>query len=331
MGIPIAISKRLMTHSMPAPSPADVAAAARRIAPHAVRTPVLANEALNDMLGARLYFKAENLQRGGAFKFRGACNAVFSLPEEVARRGIVTQSSGNHGTAIAIAARLRGVPSYVVVPNNAPAIKLAQIRDNGANVILCEPSMAARDAECARVLAETGGELIHPYNDARVIAGQGTATRELVEEVGSLDIVMAPVSGGGLLSGTAIAAHGARDDIRVIGGEPEQARDAFESLRQDRRITDMVPDTIADGLRAYLGPINFDILRAHRVEIVLASERAIAEATRLLWDRLKLVVEPSGAVPLAALLATPEAWRGQRIGIILSGGNVDLDKLPWST
>ncbi len=315
--------------SIVAPGPEDIAAAARRIAPLAVRTPVLVNEALDAELGARLYFKTECLQRGGAFKFRGACNAVFSLPDEVARRGIVTQSSGNHGTAIAIAARLRGVPSYVVVPRNAPAIKLAQIRDNGANVILCDPSMAARDAECARVLAETGGELIHPYHDARVIAGQGTATRELLEDVPDLDIVMAPVSGGGLLSGMAIAAHAVRPDLRVLGGEPEQARDAFESLRQDRRITDMTPDTIADGLRAYLGPTNFEILRAHRVEVVLASERAIIDTTRRLWDRLKLVIEPSSAVPVAALMATRERWQGLRIGVILSGGNVDLDRLPW--
>jgi threonine dehydratase len=313
----------------PLPSLADVRAAAARIAPHAVRTPVLRNPELDALLGAEIHFKCENLQRGGAFKFRGACNAVFSLDEATARRGIVTQSSGNHGTAIAIAARARGVPAHVVVPRNAPAIKLAQMREHGAHVILCEPTMAAREGECARILAETGGTLVHPFDDARVVAGQGTATLELLEQAGHLDVVVAPVSGGGLLSGTAIAAHGVDAATTVIGAEPAQASDAWESLRQDRRITDMVPDTICDGLRAHLGRIAFEVLRTERVEILLASEAAIVDAMRLQWDRLKIVIEPSCAVPLAALLATRERWRGQRIGIIISGGNVDLDHLPW--
>ncbi len=307
----------------------DVRAAASRIAPHAVRTPVLRNPELDALLGAQVHFKCENLQRGGAFKFRGACNAVYSLDEATARRGIVTQSSGNHGTAIAIAARARGVPAHVVVPRNAPAIKLAQMREHGANVVLCEPSMAAREGECARILAETGGTLVHPFDDARVVAGQGTATLELIEQAGPLDVVVAPVSGGGLISGTAIAAHGLDPGITVIGAEPAQASDAYESLRQDRRITDMVPDTICDGLRAHLGRIAFEVLRRERVEILLAAEAAIVDAMRLQWDRLKIVIEPSCAVPLAVLLATAERWRGRRIGIIISGGNVDLDRLPW--
>jgi threonine dehydratase len=313
----------------PLPTLVDVRAAAARIAPHAVRTPVLRNPELDALLGAEIHFKCENLQRGGAFKFRGACNAVFSLDEATARRGIVTQSSGNHGTAIAIAARARGVPAHVVVPRNAPAIKLAQMREHGANVVLCEPTMAAREGECARILAETGGTLVHPFDDARVVAGQGTATLELLEQAGPLDVVVAPVSGGGLLSGTAIAAHGVDPAITVVGAEPAQASDAWESLRQDRRITDMVPDTICDGLRAHLGRIAFDVLRGERVEILLASEPAIVDAMRRQWDRLKIVIEPSCAVPLAALLATRERWRDRRIGIIISGGNVDLDRLPW--
>jgi threonine dehydratase len=309
----------------------DVRAAAARIAAHVLRTPVLRNPELDALLGAELHFKCENLQRGGAFKFRGACNAVFALDEATARRGIVAQSSGNHGTAVAIAARLRGVPAHVVVPRNAPAIKLAQMREHGANVILCEPTMAARESESQRVLAQTGGTMVHPFDDPRVVAGQGTATLELIEQAGPLDVVVAPVSGGGLVSGTAIAAHGLDPAITVIGAEPAQASDAYESLRQGRRITDRVPDTICDGLRAHLGRIAFEVLRREGVEILLAAEADIVAAMRLSWDRLKVVIEPSCAVPLAALLATRERWRGQRIGIILSGGNVDLDRLPWQT
>ncbi len=313
------------------PSAADLDAARARIAPHAVRTPVLRHPALDALLGAELHFKCENLQRGGAFKFRGACNAVFALDDATARRGIVTQSSGNHGTAVAIAAGLRGVPAHVVVPRNAPAIKLAQMREHGARLVLCEPSMAARDGECARLLAETGGTLVHPYDDARVVAGQATATLELLEQAPGLDAVIAPVSGGGLLSGTALAAHAVDPAITVLGAEPAQAADAHESLRQDRRITDMVPDTICDGLRAYLGRIAFDVLRRERVEVLLAGEAEIVAAMRLLWDRLKVIIEPSCAVPLASLLASRERWAGRRIGVILSGGNVDLDRLPWQT
>ena len=309
----------------------DVRAAAARIAPLALRTPVLRNPELDALLGAEVHFKCENLQRGGAFKFRGACNAVFALDEATARRGIVAQSSGNHGTAVAIAASLRGVPAHVVVPRNAPAIKLAQMREHGANVILCEPTMAARESESQRVLAQTGGTMVHPFDDPRVAAGQGTATLELIEQAGPLDVVVAPVSGGGLISGTAIAAHGIDPATAVVGAEPAQAADAFESLRQDRRITDMVPDTICDGLRAHLGRIAFAVLRRERVEVLLASEADIVAAMRLQWDRLKVIIEPSCAVPLAALLATRERWRGRRIGIILSGGNVDLDRLPWQS
>jgi threonine dehydratase len=311
------------------PSFDDLRAAAARIAPHALRTPVLRNPELDALLGARLHFKCENLQRGGAFKFRGACNAVFALDEATARRGIVAQSSGNHGTAVAIAASIRGVPAHIVVPRNAPAIKLAQMREHGARVILCEPTMAARESESQRVLVETGGTMVHPFDDPRVVAGQGTATLELIEEAGPLDIVIAPVSGGGLISGTAIAARGLDPAIRVLGAEPAQASDAFESLRQDRRITDMVPDTICDGLRAHLGRIAFAVLRRERVEILLASEAQIVDAMRLSWDRLKIVIEPSCAVPLAALLASRARWQGRRIGVIVSGGNVDLDRLPW--
>ena len=309
----------------------DIRAAAARIASHAHVTPVLRSRSLDALAGCEIHFKCEHLQRIGAFKFRGASNAVFGLDESEAARGVVTQSSGNHGAAIALACRLRSIPAHVVVPRAAPKIKLAAIRDFGARIIPCEVAQADRDRVTAEVLAETGGELVHPYNDARVIAGQGTATLELLHHSPALDAVIAPVSGGGLLSGTALAAKGLRPDIAVYGAEPEQAADAFESLRQGRRITDMTPDTICDGLRAHLGTLTFGILSRHCDAMLLASEDEIVAAMRLLWDRLKQVIEPSGAVALAAILRHPDRFRGRRVGVILSGGNVDLDRLPWGS
>ena len=311
------------------PTFGDVRAAAERIAPYAQRTPVLRSGGLDRASGATLFFKCENLQRAGAFKFRGACNAVMSLPDEIARRGVVTQSSGNHGAALALAARLRGIPAHVVVPRSAPEIKLAAIRDFGASVMLCEPNMAARNAACAQLQAQTGAELVHPFDDARVIAGQGTAALELMREVGDLDALIAPVGGGGLLSGTALAAHGLDSSVRIFGAEPEAARDAHDSLASGVRITDRVPDTICDGLRGHLGVLGFDILRAHVADILLAPEDEIAAAMRLTFERLKVVIEPSSAVPLAVLLRERERFAGLRIGVILSGGNLDLAALPW--
>ena len=312
------------------PAYSDILAAAARIAPHAVRTPVLVNPALDRLVGARLHFKCENLQRVGAFKFRGACNAVFSLKDEQAARGIVTQSSGNHGAAIALAAALRGVPAHVVVPHDAPRIKLANIRGYGAEVHLCEPTMAARDATAAQVVAETGGELVHPFNDPRVIAGQGTATLELRQQVTCLDVVVAPVSGGGLLSGTALAAHGAEPKLRVFGAEPAQAADTHASLARGERVTDMPARTICDGLRANVGAYTFPIIKRHVEAVLLAEEAEILAAMRLIFEHLKLVVEPSAAVPLAALLAARDQVAGLDVGVILSGGNVDLDQLPFT-
>lgn len=306
----------------------DIQAAAARIAPHAHVTPVLRSRSLDALAGCELHFKAENLQRAGAFKFRGACNAVFGLDEASARRGVVTQSSGNHGAAIALACRLRGIPAHVVVPHDAPQVKLAAIRAYGARVVPCAPTIAARDAAMAQVLAQTGGEAVHPYNDARVIAGQGTATLELLQQTGGLDAVIAPVSGGGLLSGTALAAHGVDAGIEVWGAEPEQAADAHASLARGERVTDMTPDTVCDGLRAQLGTLTFPILRAHCAGIGLAGEAEIVRAMRLIWERLKLVVEPSAAVPLAVVLRQPERFAGRRVGIVLSGGNLDLETLP---
>jgi threonine dehydratase len=312
-----------------APDFDDLLAAQRRIAALARRTPVLRDETLDTLAGCRLYFKCESLQRGGAFKFRGACNAVFSLSDAEAARGVLTQSSGNHGAAIALACRLRGVPATVVVPRSAPRIKLEAIRGYGAEIVECEVAQASRDAATRAELARRDAAFVHPFNDRRVIAGQATATLELLEERPAIDTVIAPVSGGGLLSGTALAAHGIDPTIRVFGAEPAGAADAHDSLASGERITGRVAQTICDGLRAELGPLTFAILRAHAAGILLADEAEIIAAMRLVWERLKLVIEPSAAVPLAVVLRHPETFAGRDVGVILSGGNVDLDALPW--
>lgn len=317
-----------MDHSLLPPSYQDVLAAAARIAPHAHATPVLRSRALDAMAGCELHFKCENLQRGGAFKFRGACNAIFSLSDDEVARGIVTQSSGNHGAAVALAARMRGATATVVAPRSTPRVKLAAIEGYGGRVVPCDTNQAARDAATVQVLADTGGVLVHPFNDARVIAGQGTAALELLCAVPGIDAVIAPVSGGGLLSGTAIAAHGRGRQVEVYGAEPEGARDAHDSLRSGQRITGRTADTVCDGLRAELGTLTFPLLREHVHEILLVDDSRVLAAMRLLWERMKLVVEPSGAVPLAVVLANPERFAGRRVGIVLSGGNVDLDVLP---
>ena len=311
------------------PGYADVLAAAARIAPHAHRTPVLRSRSLDALAGAELYFKCENFQRVGAFKFRGACNAVWSLDEEAAARGVVTHSSGNHGAALALAARGRGIAAHVVVPEGAVRSKLAAIEAYGAVLHRCAPTIAAREETTARLQAELGATLVHPYTDPRVIAGQGTAALELLAEAGGLDAVVTPVGGGGLICGTALAAHGHDAALPVFGAEPEGAADTFESLRQGRRVTDLVPDTICDGLRGTVGQLNLDLMRAHRVQVQLVSDAETAAAMRLVWERLKILVEPSCATGLAAVLRYPEAYTGRRIGLILSGGNVDLSALPW--
>lgn len=316
-----------MPHSLP--SAADVLAAAARIAPHAHRTPMLTSGSLDEMTGAQLYFKCENFQRSGAFKFRGACNAVWALDDAAAARGVVTHSSGNHGAALALAARGRGIPAHVVVPEGAVASKLAAIEAYGAVLHRCAPTMAAREAMAAQVQADTGARLVHPFTDPHVIAGQGTAALELLAEAGRLDIVMTPVGGGGLVCGTALAASGRDPRVAVYGAEPEGAADAFESLRQQRRVTDLLPDTVCDGLRGTIGPINFELLQAHRVQVLLVSDDETLAAMRLAWERLKVIIEPSCATVLAAVLRYPEHFAGRRVGLILSGGNVDLAALPW--
>lgn len=309
------------------PSLESILDAAARIAPHAHVTPVLRSGTLDDLAGASLFFKAEHLQRVGAFKFRGACNAVLSLDDAQAARGVVTQSSGNHGAGIALACRIRGIPVTVVVPRNAPQAKLEAMRAYGARLLACEPTQSERDRVCAQVQADTGAELIHPFDDPRVIAGQGTVALEWLHQTPMLDAIVAPVSGGGLLSGIALAAKTLRPCVEVFGAEPSGAADAFQSLRQKRRITDMVPDTICDGLRARLSERTFSILSRHVDDILLASDAEVRGAMHLLFTRMKQVIEPSGAMALAAVLHHRKRFAGRRVGIVLSGGNLDLSLL----
>lgn len=309
---------------------ADVLAAAARIAGHAQVTPVLRSHSLDALAGAELFFKCENFQRVGAFKFRGACNAVWSLSDEEAAHGVVTHSSGNHGAALALAARTRGIAAHVVVPAGAVRSKVAAIRAYGATVHECAPTMAARDAMAAEIGQRTGARLVHPYTDPAVIAGQGTAALELIREVGVLDLLVTPVGGGGLVSGTALAAAGSSQAIRVIGAEPSGAADAYESLRHGARVLDIVSDTVCDGLRATIGQPNFELMHAHGVQVLLVDDAETMAAMRLVWERLKIMIEPSCATVLAAVLRHRELFAGQRVGLVLSGGNVDLDEIRFS-
>ena len=310
------------------PGFADVLAAAARIAPHARVTPVLRSHSLDALAGCELHLKAEHLQRVGAFKFRGACNAVWSLSDEDAARGVVTHSSGNHGAALALAARTRGIACHVVVPAGAVATKLAAIAAYGATVHRCAPTIVAREARCAEVQRETGAALVHPYTDARVIAGQGTATLELFAGDAAFDALVVPVGGGGLACGSAIAVAALSPHTRLVLAEPAGAAETFASLQRGERVTDLVPDTICDGLRGTLGAPNFALLRTHAPEVLVVDDAATVAAMRLLWQRTKQVIEPSAAIALAAVMAYPERFAGQRVGIILSGGNVDADALP---
>jgi threonine dehydratase len=306
-----------------------VRAAHARIAPHIHRTPVMASRSLDEAAGARLHFKCENLQKVAAFKARGACNAVLSLSDAQAARGVVTHSSGNHGAALAWAATRRGIPSWVVMPSNSAKVKLAAVRGFGGTVVLCEPTLPAREETCTRVLAETGATLIHPFDDWRVIAGQGTAALELLEECPQLDAVVTPLGGGGLLSGTAITARGIKPGIRVFGVEPAGADDGARSLAAGHIIPQTDPRTIADGLRSSLGDKTFAVLSTKVDTVATVSEAAIVAAMRSTWEKLKLVIEPSAAVPVAALLERALPVSGLDVGVILSGGNVDLERLPW--
>jgi threonine dehydratase len=312
------------------PSRADLLAARERIRGKAHHTPVLTCRTLDQMAGARLFWKAENFQKVGAFKYRGACNALASMTPAERSRGVVTQSSGNHAQALALAAREHGAAAHIVMPDNAPAVKVAAVRGYGAEIFFCQPTPAARDEATFELMEKTGGLLVHPFDDARIIAGQSTAAQELLEEVPELSLVVAPVGGGGLLSGTSLAARFFAPGVRVTGAEPNGADDAYRSLQSGTLQKNDAVDTIADGLRTHLSPLTFGILRENVEEIVTVGESEIQLAMRLVWERMKIVIEPSAAVAVAAVLRGELGKKAPRIGIILSGGNVDLDHLPWA-
>ena len=307
----------------------QIQSAAARIAPYATVTPVLRSAVLDALAGAELYFKCENLQRGGAFKFRGACNAVWALTDEQAAHGVVTHSSGNHGNALALAAATRGIVAHIVVPEGAVRAKVEAIERAGAILHRCAPTQAAREAMCAQVQQDTGAVLVHPYADTQVMAGQGTVALELLQQAPGLDALITPVGGGGLASGVAVAAHASHPTMPLFAAEPLGADDVAQSLQAGERVTNVVPDTLCDGLRALVGVSNLAGLRTHQVHIITVSDAETVSAMRLLWSELKLVVEVSSATVLAAVLQQPHWFAHQRIGLVLTGGNVDLDALPW--
>jgi threonine dehydratase len=315
--------------NVPLPTIDQIRDAAARIAPHANLTPVLRHPALDAMTGATLHFKCENLQRGGAFKFRGACNAVWSLNDDVAAKGVVTHSSGNHGNALAMAAATRGISAHVVVPEGAVRAKVEAIERAGAILHRCAPTLAAREAMVEELQQSTGGTLVHPYANTAVMAGQGTLVLELLQQTQGLDAIITPVGGGGLSSGCSIAAHGMDASIAMYGAEPAGADDAAQSLARGARIDNFVPNTVCDGLRTLIGEPNLAALREHRVEIITVTDEESIAAMRLLWQTLKLVVEVSSATVFAAVLKRREHFAGRRVGLVLSGGNVDIDALPW--
>ena len=307
-----------------------IRAAHERIRPYIHRTPVLTNSWLNDASRASLFFKCENFQKVGAFKARGATTAVFALDDETAQRGVATHSSGNHGAAVARAAKLRGIPAYIVMPSNSAKVKIRAVQGYGAEVVFCEPTEESREIKCAEVINQNGATLIHSFENEHVIAGQGTAALELLEDIPNLDVIMCPVGGGGLLSGTAIAAKSMRPQIKVIAVEPENADDAAQSFRAGRRLVTEKKFTIADGLRTNIGEPNFAIIQQCVDDIVTVSEEAIVSAMRTIWETMKIVIEPSAAVPYAAIQESKVDVGGSGVGIILTGGNVDLDALPWN-
>lgn len=309
---------------------AAISAAHPRIKPYITRTPVLTSEPLDAACGGQLFFKCENLQKIGAFKARGATNAVFSLTDAEARAGVATHSSGNHAAALARAAKLRGIQAFIVMPSNSAKSKVRNVESYGGQITFCEPNQAAREAACARIIAETGATMVHPFEDERVMAGQGTATIELLEDAPALDLILCPVGGGGLLSGTAIAARALRPGLKVIATEPAEAGDAAQSFRAGHIVPLVKTTTIADGLRTTIGTPNFAIMQGAVDDVVTVSEESIVAAMRALWDSVKLVVEPSGAVPYAAILEGKVNVAGKKVGLILTGGNVDLDALPWA-
>ncbi|ACP23401.1 serine racemase (plasmid) [Sinorhizobium fredii NGR234] len=311
------------------PTLSDVIDAHERIKPHIHRTPVLTSSFINSLAGAELYFKCENFQKAGAFKARGASNAVFGLSDKQAAKGVATHSSGNHGTCLSYAAGQRGIPCTVVMPRTAPQAKKDAVRGYGGKVVECEPSTSSREAVFAEVVAESGAEFVHPYNDPRVIAGQATCSKELIEQVDGLDAVIAPIGGGGMVSGTCLALSNLASHIAIYAAEPEQADDAYRSFKAGHIIADDAPDTVADGLKVPLKDLTWHFVKNHVTDILTASEEEIIDAMKLIWKRMKIVMEPSSAVPLATILKNKDLFAGKRVGVIVTGGNVDLDKLPW--
>jgi threonine dehydratase len=307
----------------------DVVAAHERIAPYIHRTPVLTSSYFNGLTGAELFFKCENFQKAGAFKARGASNAVFSLPDSMLEKGVATHSSGNHALSLSYAAGRRGIPCNVVMPRTAPKAKKDAVIGYGGRIIECEPSTSSREETIAQVLAETGAEFVHPYNDPRVIAGQATCSRELVDQVEGLDAVIAPIGGGGMISGTSLTLSTIAPHIKVYAAEPEQADDAYRSFKAGHIIADDAPNTVADGLKVPLKELTWHFVQNHVTDILTASEQEIIDAMKLTWQRMKIVIEASCSVPLATILKNREVFAGKRVGVIITGGNVDLDTLPW--
>ncbi|MEM9574267.1 MAG: beta-hydroxyaspartate dehydratase BhcB [Pseudomonadota bacterium] len=307
----------------------DVLIAHERIKPHIHQTPVLTSEFMNELTGAELFFKCENFQKAGAFKVRGASNAVFGLSEEQAAKGVATHSSGNHGLSLSYAAGRRGIPVSVVVPRTAPEAKKEAMRGYGATVVECEPSTSSREAVFADIVAKSGADFVHPYNDPRVIAGQGTCSLELNNQVEGLNAVIAPIGGGGMISGTCLTLSNVAPDVEIYAAEPEQADDAYRSFKAGHIIADDAPVTIADGLKVPLKERTWHFVSNHVTDILLASEQEIIDAMYLTWQRMKIVIEPSCAVPLATIIKNRDLFKGKRVGVVITGGNVDLKKLPW--
>lgn len=307
----------------------DVKIAHERIRPYIHETPVLTSRFINELTGAELFFKCENFQKAGAFKVRGACNAVFGLSEEQAAVGVATHSSGNHALSLSYAAGQRGIPVSVVMPRTAPQAKKDAVIGYGGKIVECEPSTSSREAVFADMVAQSGADFIHPYNDPRVIAGQATCSRELLDQVDDLDTVIAPIGGGGMISGTCLTLSSIAPDIKIYAAEPLNADDAARSFRAGHIIADDAPQTIADGLKVPLKDLTWHFVSNHVTDILTATETEIVDAMKLIWKRMKIVMEPSSAVPLATILKNPDVFRGKRVGVIITGGNVDLDKLPW--
>jgi len=307
----------------------DIIAAHDLIRPFIHRTPVLTNKSLNELCGAELFFKCENFQKAGSFKIRGATNTVELLTQDELDHGVATTSSGNHGAALSMAVTRRNGNTKVVMPHNTPKIKVKNVERNGGEVIWCEPDQNSREKVLKDLVLKTGSTVVHPYNDERIVMGQGTAGKELLEDYPDLDVIVSPVSGGGLLSGTLLSVNGMNPNIKVYGAEPLEANDTYLSLQKGQIVPNQSIDTICDGLRAQIGTITFPIIQAYVEDIIILTEIEIIESMKMIWERMKIIVEPSCAITLSAVLKSKELFKGKKVGLIISGGNVDLEKLPW--